>query len=76
MDGTILNDRYQLLQILGRKPGRRTWQAMDLQMAQPVVVKLLLFGMDFEWEALKLFEREAQILQALDHPAIQFGFET
>jgi serine/threonine protein kinase len=70
MDGTILNDRYQLLQILGRKPGRRTWQAMDLQTAQPVVVKLLLFGMDFEWEALKLFEREAQILQALDHPAI------
>jgi serine/threonine protein kinase len=31
---------------------------------------LLLFGPDFDWADLKLFEREAQILQTLSHPAI------
>jgi hypothetical protein len=36
----------------------------------PVVLKLLLFSPDFTWEELKLFEREAATLQALDHPAI------
>ncbi len=35
-----------------------------------VVVKLLSFGPGFSWDDLKLFEREARILQTLDHPAI------
>ncbi len=70
MDSPILNDRYQLTQLLGRKAGRRTWLAIDQQTQQQVVIKLLLFSADFEWDALKLFEREAQTLQDLDHPAI------
>ncbi len=70
MNNANLNDRYQLTQLLGRKAGRRTWLAMDQQTQQQVVVKLLLFSADFEWDALKLFEREAQTLQDLDHPAI------
>jgi Protein kinase domain len=70
MDSPILNDRYQLTQLLGRKSGRRTWLAIDQQTQQSVVIKLLLFSADFEWDALKLFEREAQTLQNLDHPAI------
>jgi serine/threonine protein kinase len=70
MDSPTLNDRYQLTQLLGRKSGRRTWLAIDQQTQQQVVIKLLLFSADFEWDALKLFEREAQTLQDLDHPAI------
>jgi serine/threonine protein kinase len=35
-----------------------------------VVIKLLSFGNDFEWDDLKLFEREAETLKALTHPAI------
>jgi serine/threonine protein kinase len=70
MDSLNLNDRYQLTELLGRKAGRRTWLAFDQQTQQQVVIKLLLFSADFEWEALKLFEREAQTLQDLDHPAI------
>ena len=30
----------------------------------------MLFGPDFSWEDLKLFEREAATLKSLDHPAI------
>ena len=57
MDSQILGDRYQVQQQLAKKPGRRTLLARDLQTQELVVVKLLSFGSDFEWDALKLFER-------------------
>jgi serine/threonine protein kinase len=72
--GQILHDRYQLQQKLGQNAGRQTWLAHDLQAKsappQLVVVKLLSFGGDVQWDDLKLFEREAQVLQQLDHPRI------
>jgi serine/threonine protein kinase len=66
----ILNDRYQIQQQLGKKSGRQTFLALDLQTQTQVVVKILSFGADFEWDDLKLFEREAATLRSLDHPAI------
>ncbi len=33
-------------------------------------MKLLLFSPDFTWEQLKLFEREAEVLKFIEHPAI------
>ncbi|WP_197984923.1 serine/threonine protein kinase [Leptolyngbya sp. Cla-17] len=66
----ILHDRYRIQSLLGRQTGRRTFLASDLQTGLSVVVKLLLFGPDFTWDDLKLFEREAEVLKALDHPAI------
>lgn len=66
----ILNHRYQLIRYLNKRSGRQTLLAQDLAKSDQVVLKFLLFGSDFEWASLKLFEREAQILQTLDHPAI------
>jgi serine/threonine protein kinase len=66
----ILKDRYQLERQLGRNAGRQTWLAIDRQLQEQVVVKLLTFGGDVQWDDLKLFEREAQVLQQLDHPCI------
>jgi serine/threonine protein kinase len=66
----VLHDRYRIESLLGRQTGRRTFLAVDLQTEARVVVKLLLFGPDFEWDDLKLFEREAAVLESLDHPAI------
>ena len=68
----VISDRYQLIAKLGRNAGRQTWLATDLNSAEEeqVVVKLLAFGGDVQWEDLKLFEREAQILKQLDHPRI------
>ena len=37
---------------------------------QQVVVKLLSFSSDFNWEDLKLFQREVETLKSLSHPAI------
>lgn len=68
--GKVLQDRYQIQSLLGRQTGRRTFLANDLQRGFSVVVKLLLFNPDFTWDDLKLFEREAEVLKSLDHPAI------
>ncbi len=67
-----LQSRYQLQQILGQNAGRQTWLAWDLQSQppEPVVVKLLLFNPQMQWDDFKLFEREAKILAALNHPKI------
>ena len=82
--GQIINQRYQLQEKLGKNAGRQTWLARDLHRQKNgersggevaiaeylVVVKLLAFGADVQWEDLKLFEREGQILKQLDHGRI------
>lgn len=65
-----LRDRYPIQRILGKRAGRRTFLAKDSQTGQPVAIKIMIFGPDATWEALKLFEREAQTLKTLNHPAI------
>ncbi|MBN3868905.1 serine/threonine-protein kinase [Nostoc sp. JL33] len=79
MIGEILGDvqgqdatrlRYEVQQLLGKKAGRRTLLARDLQTQELVVIKLLSFSSDFEWDSLKLFEREAETLKNLAHPLI------
>lgn len=67
---TVLADRYQIEELLSQKAGRRTFLAKDLQSQVPVIIKLLRFGDGFEWDDLKLFEREAATLKNLDHPEI------
>ncbi|MBD1860723.1 MULTISPECIES: serine/threonine-protein kinase [Trichocoleus] len=68
----VLQERYQLKQKLRQNAGRQTWLAEDLQVAppEPVIIKLLTFGGDMQWDDLKLFEREAQVLKQLNHPRI------
>jgi serine/threonine protein kinase len=70
MKSEILGSRYSIQAQLGKKPGRYTYLALDEETQNLVVVKLLKLDSDFEWDSLKLFEREAQILQNLSHPAI------
>jgi serine/threonine protein kinase len=67
---TILVNRYQIREQLSQKNGRRTFLAQDLQSQDVVIVKILRFDVDFEWDDLKLFEREASTLKNLNHPAI------
>jgi serine/threonine protein kinase len=66
----LFKDRYQIQSLLSHKPGRRTFLAHDRLTNSTVVIKLLLFGVDFNWADLKLFQREAAVLQSLQHPAI------
>ncbi|MBL1176723.1 serine/threonine protein kinase [Pantanalinema sp. GBBB05] len=66
----VLQERYHLRQRLGNHAGRQTWFAYDRQTECDVVVKLLAFSPQMAWDDLKLFEREAHVLQHLDHPGI------
>lgn len=68
----ILNNFYQLEQNLAQNPGHQTWIARDLSANPPipVVVKLLAFSPQMQWEEFKLFEPEAEILKHLNHPHI------
>jgi len=66
--GNILQERYQLQKQLGRTAaGHQTWLSTDLHTQEQVTVKLLAFSPQMEWEELKLFEREAEVLQSLEH---------
>lgn len=70
----ILNNRYQLETRLGLDASRQTWKAIDLQSPdsqnETAIVKLLAMTPQMQWDESKLFEREAQILQRLNHPRI------
>lgn len=66
-----LSDRYRLQQKLGQDASRQTWLAADsCESSRQVVVKLLAFNPQMQWDESKLFEREAQALQSLNHPRI------
>lgn len=68
--GDAIASRYEVQQQLAKKYGRRTLLARDLTTQELVVIKILSFSPDFTWDDLKLFEREAELLKTLSHPAI------
>ncbi|MGI0484536.1 protein kinase domain-containing protein [Pantanalinema rosaneae CENA516] len=67
----VLQERYQLQTQLGRTgAGRQTWKAIDLQTQATVILKLLAFNPQLQWDDVKLFERESLVLKHLNHPQI------
>lgn len=72
LQAQILQGRYQLQEKLGQNAGRQTWLAVDLvdPAPIPVILKLLAFSPQMQWDDFKLFEREAQVLKNLNHPRI------
>ena len=67
-----LQNRYQLKRRLSQRAGRQTWLAEDstTRPGKLVIVKLLTFSDQVQWDNLRLFEREAQVLRQLKHPRI------
>ena len=70
MAGQLLGDRYEIEEELGKQAGRRTVLARDLTTNIQVVVKLLFLDDELDPEDLKLFGREVETLQSIDHPCI------
>ncbi|MEM8502871.1 MAG: serine/threonine-protein kinase [Cyanobacteria bacterium P01_D01_bin.1] len=80
-------ERYRLHTELStedrRKAGRQTFLAKDTEAQESVVVKIIRLDKAIhtadQWLDLKLFERESNILQTLDHPSLpkyKDAFET
>lgn len=55
---------------IGQKPGRQKFLAFDRLTKKQVILNLLTFSADFEWNGLKLFEQEIETLKIANHPAI------
>lgn len=65
-----LGKQYQPRKLLQQRPGKETWLAQDQISGQTVVIKLLYFNAGLDWQQVRLFEREAQVLRSLTHPNI------
>ena len=70
MQDSILNQIYQIETQLSKRGSRSTYLARNTDTNEPVVIKILKFGFDAQWQDFKLFEREAQTLKNINHPAI------
>jgi len=66
----VLQGRYRIQKTLADRYGQKTYLARDRQTETFVVLKLLLFNRELKWQTVKLFEREANTLKSLNHPAI------
>lgn len=66
----IIAQRYRILNKLGQGGVGITYQALDLNTNEKVALKVLSLRRMTDWKKMELFEREAQILSQLNHPAI------
>jgi len=67
--------RYPLGAPLGEGGQGRTYRSVDAESGRAVAVKVIQLG-DGGWKPFDLFERECQVLRALDHPAIPRYLDT
>jgi serine/threonine protein kinase len=78
-NGALIHSRYRLIRRLdqrrgeGPRPGHQVWLAEvvaegSVSSPSSVVLKTLAFGGDIQWDEIKLFEREIQVLKTMDHP--------
>ncbi|MEO1622130.1 MAG: serine/threonine-protein kinase, partial [Cyanobacteria bacterium J06632_3] len=68
--GTIIQNRYQILHVLGQGGSGITYEAADTRTQQRVALKALSLKGLSDWKKLELFDREAKVLMGLNHPAI------
>jgi len=61
---------YEIVEILARNQGRRTYRARKIESGQDVVIKEFVFEPGADWDDLKAVEREASTLKTLDSPQI------
>jgi eukaryotic-like serine/threonine-protein kinase len=66
----VVGDRYEILAPLGQGGIGLTYTAMDRHSGTSVALKVLSLRQMTEWKALELFEREAQVLEAIHHPQV------
>lgn len=66
----LLDDRYALREVVGSGGTGRTYRAERVDDGAVVAIKELPIGQVDTVKAMELFEREASVLEQLDHPGI------
>jgi eukaryotic-like serine/threonine-protein kinase len=67
---SIIDDRYQLVELLGEGGSGSTYRAMRLADGATVAIKIQSLRHLNDWKQLELFEREAKVLAQISHPQI------
>lgn len=70
VEGTMLSERYRLVEYIGRGGFARVWRAFDRQAQRSVAVKILHNEDGDVIRRLERFQRGARQMQGLDHPHI------
>ncbi len=65
--GTILNDRYRIVGLLGRGGMGEVYRAEDLTLGQPVALKFLPEALSSDGAALARFHREVRVARQISH---------
>lgn len=68
--GDLVAERYRLISVLGQGGFGVTYTAEDIDTHQQFAIKQMSLKGMTNWKQLELFEREAQVLSQLEHPAI------
>ncbi|MEM8830236.1 MAG: ankyrin repeat domain-containing protein, partial [Cyanobacteria bacterium P01_G01_bin.19] len=66
----VIGYKYCITGILGKGGIAVTYSAIDLQTDIPVAIKVISLKQLNDWKQIELFEREAEVLKQLNHPAI------
>ncbi|MET0647188.1 MAG: serine/threonine-protein kinase [Pyrinomonadaceae bacterium] len=65
--GTILNERYRIVGLLGRGGMGEVFRAEDLTLGQPVALKFLPEALSSDGAALARFHREVRVARQISH---------
>ena len=68
--GSAMEKSYRIVTLLGEGAVGRTYEAEDLTNYKRVALKVISLRNIDDWKVLELFEREARILEDLNHRAI------
>jgi eukaryotic-like serine/threonine-protein kinase len=68
--GEIIQERYEIVDILGQGGVGITYGAIDTTNDEKIALKVLSLRRMNDWKRMELFEREANILSQLNHHAI------
>ena len=66
----VASQRYEPVSVLGEGSFAITYHVRDRTSGEDLALKVLRVERIDDWKALELFEREANVLQRLDHPHI------
>ncbi len=68
--GTVVEDRYELTEMVDSGPTSVTWTSLDRQLGRSVALKVLLPTLHDDPRAVQRFRREGRALASMSHPHI------